>query len=167
MKYTRKLSLLTQGTKAFKAFYSELMDLYKLCDREEQQWCEVHGSCHECKNKDYQPNMTTFIYNGINDQALRHEYDKLGRKVRTVENMVSMVVSRELSKENATAYANTNNTAIHAIKSFHKKPNPTSSNIPENECNKCGRIHDVGKCPAKDKTCLICQKNSTLCKMLL
>ena len=60
--------------------------------------------------------MTTLIYNGISDQALRDEYDKLSRKDRTVENMVSMAVSRELSKENAMAYANTNNTAILAIK---------------------------------------------------
>ena len=63
--------------------------------------------------------MTMLIYNGISDQALRDEYDKLHRKDRTVDNMVSMAVSRELSKENAMAYANTNNnTAIHAIKSF-------------------------------------------------
>ena len=102
--------------------------------------------------------MTTLIYNGISDQALRDEYDKLGRKDRTVENMVSMAVSRELSKENAMAYANTSNTAIHAIKSFNKKPNPTSSKTPKNKCSKCGRSHDIGKCPAKDKTCLICQK---------
>ena len=60
--------------------------------------------------------MTTLIYNGISDQALRDEYDKLNRKDRTVENMVSMAVSRELSKENATAYANTSNdTTIHAV----------------------------------------------------
>ena len=71
--------------------------------------------------------MTTLIYNGISDQALKDEYDKLGRKDRTVENMVSMVVSRELPKENAMAYANTNNTAIHSIKSFNKKSNPASS----------------------------------------
>ena len=74
------------------------------------------GSCHECKNKDYQLNMTTLIYNGISDQPLRGEYDMLDRKDRTVENMVSMALRRELSKENAMAYANTNNTAIHAIK---------------------------------------------------
>ena len=49
MKHRRKLSLLTQGTKAFKAFYSELKDLYKLCEMEEEQWCEKHVSCHECK----------------------------------------------------------------------------------------------------------------------
>ena len=49
--------------------------------------------------------MTTLIYNGITDQALRDEYDKLGRKDITVENMVSMAISRELSKENAMAYA--------------------------------------------------------------
>ena len=65
--------------------------------------------------------MTTLIYNGITDQALRDKYDKLGRKDKMVEKMVSMAVSRELSKENAMAYANTNNTAIHAIKSFHNK----------------------------------------------
>ena len=39
MKYRRKHSLLTQGTKAFKAFYSELKDPYKLCEMEEEQWC--------------------------------------------------------------------------------------------------------------------------------
>ena len=99
MKYIMKLSLLTQDTKAFKAFHSELKDLYKLCEMEEEQWCEEHGSCHECKNRDYQHNMTTLIYNGISDQALRDESDKLGRKARTVENMVSMAVSRELSKK--------------------------------------------------------------------
>ena len=43
--------------------------------------------------------MTTLIYNGFMDQTLRNEYDKLGRKDRTVENMVSMAVSRKLSKE--------------------------------------------------------------------
>ena len=86
---------------------------------EEEQWCEQHGGCPECKNRDYQHSMTTLIYNGISDQALRDEYDKLKRKDRTVENMVSMAVSRELSKENATAYANTgNDTAIHVIKPF-------------------------------------------------
>ena len=85
MKYRRKLSLLTQGTKAFKAFYSELKDLYKLCEMEEEQWCEEHGGCPECKDRDYQHNMTTLIYNGISDQALRDEYDKLNRKDRTVE----------------------------------------------------------------------------------
>ena len=107
MKYRWKLSLLTQGRKAFKAFYSELKDLYKLCEMEEEQWCEQHGDCPECKNRDYQHNMTTLIYNGISDQALRDEYDKLSRKDRTVENMVHMAVSRELSKENVIAYANT------------------------------------------------------------
>ena len=102
--------------------------------------------------------MTTLIYNGISDQALTDEYDKLSRKDRTMENMVSMEVGRELSKENAMAYADTNSTAIHTIKSFNKKPNPTSSKKPKNKCNKCGRLHDLGKCPAKAKTCLICQK---------
>ena len=56
------------------------------------------------------------------------------------------------------AYANTDNTAIHTLKSFNKKPNPTSSKKPKNKCSKCGRLHDFGKCPAKDKTCLVCQK---------
>ena len=121
MKYERKLSLLTQGMKDFKAFYSELKDPYKLCEVEEEQWCEEHKSCQECKNRDYQHNMTTLIYNGITDQALGDEYDKLGRKDRTVENMANMAVCRELSKENAKAYAITSNTAIHAIKSFHNK----------------------------------------------
>ena len=32
MKYRRQLSLLTQGTKAFKALYSELKGIYKLCE---------------------------------------------------------------------------------------------------------------------------------------
>ena len=159
MKYRRKHSLLTQGTKAFKAFYSELKDLYKLCEMEEEQRCKEHGGCPECKNRDYQHSMTTLIYNGISDKTLRDEYDKLNRKDRTVENMVSMAVSREQSKENATAYANTNNdTAIQAIKPFNKKPNFTSNKKPKNKCSKCGRLHDFGKCPAKDKTCLICQK---------
>ena len=125
---------------------------------EEEQWCEEHGGCPECKNRDYQHNMTTLIYNGISDQALRDEYDKLNRKDRTVQNMVSMAVSRELSKENAMAYANTTNSAIHTIKSFNKKPNLTSSRKPRNKCSKCGRLPDSGKCPVKDKTCLICQK---------
>ena len=159
MKYRRKFSLLTQDTKAFKAFYSELKDLYKLCEMEEEQWCEEHGGCPECKNRDYQCNMTTLIYNGLSDQALGDEYDKLSRKDRTVENMVSMAVSRELSKENAIAYAKTNNnTAIHAIKPLNKKPNLTSNKKPKNKCSKCGRLHDLGKCPAKEKPCLICQK---------
>ena len=102
--------------------------------------------------------MTTLIYNGISEQALRDEYDKLSRKERAVENMVSMAVSRELSKENAIAYANTNNTAIHAVKSINKKPNITSSKKTKNKCSKCGRFHVFGKCPAKDKACLLCQK---------
>ena len=109
--------------------------------------------------------MTALIYNGISDQALKDEYDKLGRKDRTVENMVSMVVSRELYKESAIAYPNTSNSAIHAVKSFHKKPNLTSSKRPENKCNKCGRIHDVGKCSAKTKHVLYAKKR-TFCKML-
>ena len=45
--------------------------------------------------------------------------------------MVSMAGSRELCKENAMAYATTSNTAIHAVKSFHKKPNPISNKRPE------------------------------------
>ena len=158
MKYRRKLSLLTQGTKAFKAFYSELKDPYKLCEMEEEQWCEKHGGCPECKKRDYQCKMITLIYNGISDQALRDEYDKLSRKDRTVENMVSMAVSRELSKENAMAYTNTNNIAIHGIKSINKKPNITSSKKPKIKCSKCGRLHDFGKCPAKNKTCLLYHK---------
>ena len=134
---------------------------------EEEQWCEEQESCQECKNRNYQCNMTTLIYNGITDQALRDEYGKLGRKDRTVENMVSMAVSRELSKENAMAYARTINTAIHAVKSFHKKPGPISNKKPENKCNKCGKSHDVGKCPAKDKTCLICQRIGHFAKCCL
>ena len=51
MKYRRKLSLLMQGTKTFKSFYSELKDLYKLCEMEEEQWCKEHESCHECKTE--------------------------------------------------------------------------------------------------------------------
>ena len=105
MKYRGKHILLTQSTKAFNAFYSELKYLYKLCEMEEEQWCEEHESCHECK-RDYQHNMNTLIFYGITNQALRYEYDKLGRKDRTVKNMVRMAVSRELSKENTMAYAN-------------------------------------------------------------
>ena len=42
-----------------------------------------------------------------------------------------MAVSRELSKENAMAYANTNNdTVIHAIKPSNKKSNFTSNKKP-------------------------------------
>ena len=108
--------------------------------------------------------MTTLIYNGITDQALRDECDKLGRKDRTVENMVSMAVSRELSKENAMTYASTSDSAIHAIKSFHNKPTSVSNKRLENKCNKCGRSHDIGKCPAKDKTCLICQRTGHFAK---
>ena len=162
MKYRRKLSLLTQDTKVFKAFYSELKDLYKLCEMEEEHWCEEHGGCPECKNRDYQCNMTTLIYNGISDQALRDEYDKLSKKDRTVENMVSMAVSRELSKENAMSCANTNKTAIHAIKSINKKPGITSSKKPKNKCSKCGRLHDFGKCPAKIKHAFYAISQGTL-----
>ena len=65
-------------------------------------------------------------------------------KDRTVENMLSMEVSRELSKEKAEAYASTSITAIHAEKSFCNKP----PNIRyENRCHKCGRTHNIGKCP--------------------
>ena len=78
---------------------------------EEEQWCEEHGNCQECRDRDYQYNMTTLIYNGITDQVLRDEYDKQGRKDRTMENMVGMAVSRELSKGNAEAYANISNAA--------------------------------------------------------
>ena len=84
-----------QGTKTFKAFYSKMKDLYKLCEIEEGHRCEEHESHQEFKNRDYQCNMITLIYNDITDQALRDEYEKLGRKDRTVENMVSMAVSRE------------------------------------------------------------------------
>ena len=75
-----------------------------------------------------------------------------------------MAVSRKLSKENAMAYANTSNTAIHTIKSFHNKPKSVSNKRIENKCNKCGRSHDVGKCPAKYKTCLICQRTGHFAK---
>ena len=51
LKYRRTLSLLTQGTNAFKAFYSELKYLYKLCVMEEEQWCEEHENCQECRNQ--------------------------------------------------------------------------------------------------------------------
>ena len=74
---------------------------------EEEQWCEEHESCQECKSRNYQHNMTTLISNGITDQALTDEYDKLGRKQRTVESMLSVSVSTELSKENTMVYANT------------------------------------------------------------
>ena len=96
MKYRRKLSLLTQGTKAFKTFYSELKDLYKLCETEDKQWCDEHESCQDCRNRDYQCNMTTHLQ-WHHWQALRDECDKLGRKDRTAENMKNMAVSRELS----------------------------------------------------------------------
>ena len=131
---------------------------------EEEQWGEEHGNCQECRDRDYQYNMTTLIYNGIIDQALRDEYDKWGRKDRTVENMVGMAVSRELSKGNAEAYANISNAAIHAVKSFHNKPNSMSNNRLENKCNKCGRPHDVGKYPAKGKTCHTCQRTGHYAK---
>ena len=108
--------------------------------------------------------MTTLIYSGITGQALRNEYDKLGRKDRTVENTVSMAASRELSKENVIAYVNTSNTAIHAIKSFHNKSRLVSNKRLENKCKKCGRCHEIGKCPAKDKTCLICQRKGHFAK---
>ena len=52
-KYRRKPSLLTQGTKAFKAFCAELKDLYELCDIKEEQRCEEHESCKECGNRGY------------------------------------------------------------------------------------------------------------------
>ena len=55
------------------------------------------------------------------------------------------------------AYANTSYTAFHAVKSFHNKTKSVSNKRLENKCNKCGRSHGVGKCLAKDKTCLICQ----------
>ena len=95
--------------------------------------------------------MTTLNYNGITDQALRDEYGKLGRKDRTVENMLSMTVSRELYKDIAMAYANISNIAIHAIKSFLKKLKPVSNKRVQNECNKCGRSDDVAKSSAKRK----------------
>ena len=79
-----------------------------------------------------------------------------------MENMVSMAVSRELSKENTMAYASTSHTVIHAVKSFHNIPKSVSNKRLENKCNKGGRSHDVGKCPAKDKTCLIYQRKDTL-----
>ena len=66
--------------------------------------------------------------------SLRDKYDKLGRKDRTVENMVSMAVSRELSKENVMAYASRSNTAIHTVKSFNNRPNSMSNNRQENKC---------------------------------
>ena len=86
----------------------------------------------------------------------------LGRKDRTVENMVSMVVSRELPKENAMANANTNNTAIHAIKSINKNTNITSSKKPKNKCSKCGRLHDFGNAQPKIKHALYAINQGTL-----
>ena len=62
------------------------------------------------------------------------------------------------------AHANTSNTPIHAMKSFNKKPNPTSSKRPKNKCSKCGRFHDIGKCPAKEKHALYAKNQSTLQK---
>ena len=108
--------------------------------------------------------MTTLIYSGIIDKALEDEYEKQGKKDRTVENMVGMTVSRELSKENVVAYASTSNTAIHAVKSFHNKPNSMSSNRHENKCNKFGSSHAVAKFPAKGKTCYICQRTGKYAK---
>ena len=51
---------------------------------------------------------------------------------------------------------------IHAIKPFNKKPNFTSNKKPKNKCNKCGRLHDFGKCPAKDKQALYAKNLGTL-----
>ena len=51
-----------------------------------------------------------------------------------------------------------NNTAIHSIKSINKKHNFTSSKKPKDKCSKCGRFHDIGKCSAKDKRCLLCHR---------
>ena len=72
--------------------------------------------------------MTTLIYNSITDQAYRDEYDNVGRKDRTVENIVNKVVSRVLSRENGGAYASTNNTAIYEVKSLHKKKTNINDN---------------------------------------
>ena len=45
--------------------------------------------------------MTTLVYNGITEQTLVDVYNKVGRKDRTVANMVNMAVKRELPKGNA------------------------------------------------------------------
>ena len=102
--------------------------------------------------------MITLIYKGINDQVLKGEYNKLGRKERTVENMISMAVSRELSNENAMAYGSTSNTAIHTVKSFHNRPDSMSNNKHENKCKNSGWTHDREKCTSRNKTCHKCKK---------
>ena len=76
---------------------------YKNYVRWKRKWCEEHESCQECRNSDFQQNITTLIYNGITDQALRDEYDKLGRKGRTLENMVSMVAVAVHEYANSTS----------------------------------------------------------------
>ena len=54
-------------------------------------------------------------------------------------------------------------TAIHAIKSFHRKSISVSNKRLENKCNKCGRSHDKGKCPDKKiKHVLYAKEQGTL-----
>ena len=60
--------------------------------------------------------MSTLIYNGTIDQALKDKYDEVRRKGRTVENMMIMAVSREVSLEKDEAYASTRNINFHAVK---------------------------------------------------
>ena len=60
------------------------------------------------------------------------------------------------------AHANTSITAIYVIKSFYNKPQSVSSKRLENKCNKCGRSHDVGKCPARDKHVLYGKEQHSL-----
>ena len=77
MKYRRKLSLLTPGVKAFETSYSELENLYKLFEMKEEQWHEEDKNCQDSRNRHFQCNMTTVIYNGITDETLWDEHDKL------------------------------------------------------------------------------------------
>ena len=57
-----------------------LLYRYKLGEMEDEQWCEEGKNCQDCRNRDYQHNLPTFIYNSITDHVLRYEYDKLDEK---------------------------------------------------------------------------------------
>ena len=92
-----------QGTETFKAFYADLKDPYKICEIEDKQWCEEcrsvrTGTANIARAQTTKCNMATLIYNGIIDQVLKDEYDKLERKDRTIQNMVNMAVRRHLKK---------------------------------------------------------------------
>ena len=78
--------------------------------------------------------------NSIIDQALKDEYKKLERKGRTVENMVNMAVSRELSKDNTKVYSSIGSTTIPAIK------NSIANQVKKlNECCECNTTYGKGK----------------------